>query len=61
VLGRFELLRTQARRKNTVSIALYALSVPAAYIHPAITMVLAFTVAAIYFLPDAFMGDAEQR
>jgi hypothetical protein len=44
-----------------VSIGLYALSVPAAYIHPAITMALAFTVAAIYFLPEAFMGDAEQR
>jgi uncharacterized membrane protein len=60
-LGRFDLLRTQARHKNMVSIGLYALSVPAAYIHPAITMALAFTVAAIYFLPEAFMGDAEQR
>ncbi len=59
--GRFELLRAQARRKNLISIGLYALSVPAAYLHPAITLVLAFTVAGIYFLPEAFMGDPEPR
>jgi uncharacterized membrane protein len=53
--------RAQARRKNLISIGLYALSVPAAYLHPAITMVLAFTVAGIYFLPEAFMGDPEPR
>ena len=60
-LGQFELLRGQARRKNLLTIGLYALSVPAAYLHPAITMVLAFTVAAIYFLPEALMRGAEQR
>jgi uncharacterized membrane protein len=60
-VGRFELMRTQARRKNLISIGLYAVSVPAAYLHPAITMALAFTVAGIYFLPEAFMGDADQR
>ena len=60
-VGGFDVLRGQARRKNLVSIGLYALSVPAAYLHPAITMGLAFTVAAIYFLPEAFMGNAEQR
>jgi TMEM175 potassium channel family protein len=60
-LGRFDLLRTQARRKNFISIGLYALSVPAAYLHPAITMVLAFAVAGLYFLPEAFMDDPEPR
>jgi uncharacterized membrane protein len=60
-VGGFDVLRGQARRKNLLSVSLYALSVPAAYLHPAITMGLAFTVAAIYFLPEAFMGDAERR
>jgi uncharacterized membrane protein len=60
-VGGFDVLRGQARRKNLVSIGLYALSVPAAYIHPAITMLLAFAVAGIYFLPEAFIGDAERR
>jgi uncharacterized membrane protein len=58
---RFDLLRDQARRKNYISIGLYALSVPAAYLHPAITMALAFTVAGIYFLPETLMGDRSQR
>jgi len=54
--GRYEALRGQARRKNYISIGLYALSVPAAFLHPAITMVLAFTVAGIYFLPETLLG-----
>jgi uncharacterized membrane protein len=59
--GRFEMLRDSARRKNYISIALYALAVPAAYLHPAITMVLAFAVAGIYFLPETLMGDRGKR
>jgi uncharacterized membrane protein len=59
--GRFDVLRDSARRKNYISIALCALSVPAAYLHPAITMVLAFAVAGIYFLPETLLGDREQR
>ena len=58
--GRFELLRGQARRKNYISIGLYALSVPAAFLHPAITMVLAFTVAGIYFLPETLLDKRER-
>jgi uncharacterized membrane protein len=59
--GRFDLLRAQARRKNSISIGLYALSVPAAYLHPAITMALAFAVAGLYFLPETLLGDRGQR
>lgn len=59
--GRFEALRDQARRKNYISIGLYALSVPAAFLHPAITMVLAFTVAGIYFLPQTLLDNRERR
>jgi TMEM175 potassium channel family protein len=39
-------LSWRAARKNYVSLALYALAVP-----------LAFTVAGIYFLPDAWLGE----
>ena len=46
--------------KNYVSIALYAASVPLAYVHPAITLVLAYMVAAIYFLPNAWLGERER-
>jgi uncharacterized membrane protein len=59
--GRFDLLRSQARRKNTISIGLYALSVPAAYLHPAITMVLAFAVAGLYFLPETLLDNPDRR
>ena len=59
--GRFDLLRAQARRKNLISIGLYALSVPAAYLHPAISMLLAFAVAGLYFLPETLLGDPEPR
>ena len=46
--------------RNFISIALYALSVPAAYLHPAITMVLGFAVAGIYFSPETLLGDRGQ-
>jgi uncharacterized membrane protein len=59
--ARFDVFRAQAQRKNLISIGLYAISVPAAYVHPALTMVLAFMVAGLYFLPDAFLGDIERR
>lgn len=36
--------------------ALYAVSVPLAYVHPAVTLAVAFLVAAIYFLPNAWLG-----
>jgi len=56
--------RTIGRRtaiKNYVSVALYAASVPLAFVHPAITLILAFTVSAIYFLPNAWLGEHTRR
>jgi uncharacterized membrane protein len=51
--------KTHARAawKNYVSMALYAVSVPLAYVHPAVTLAIAFLVAAIYFLPNAWLGE----
>ena len=46
--------------KNYVSIALYAASVPLAFVHPAITLALAYIVAAIYFLPNAWIGEPDK-
>jgi uncharacterized membrane protein len=47
----------RARRKNYVSLGLYAISIPLAFVHPALTLALAFAVAAIYFLPNAWLGE----
>ena len=46
----------RAAIKNWISVALYAASMPLAYVHPAITLALAYVVAAIYFLPNAWLG-----
>ena len=45
----------RAAIKNWNSLMIYAASVPLAFVHPALTLVLAFLVAAIYFLPDAWI------
>ena len=42
--------------KNIASLSMYAISIPLAFVHPAITLVLVFTVAGIYFLPNAWLG-----
>jgi len=31
--------------------------VPLAFVHPAISLVLAFVVSAIYFVPNAWLGE----
>ncbi len=51
--------RRRAATKNYVSIALYAASIPLAFVHPAITLAVCWAVAAIYFLPNAWLGDAK--
>lgn len=53
------MLGSRAAVKNYISLSLYAASVPLAYVHPAITLGLAFVVAAIYFLPNAWLGDED--
>jgi uncharacterized membrane protein len=51
----FGMVAHQSAIKNFISLALYAASVPLAFVHPAITLALAFLVAGIYFLPDAWI------
>jgi uncharacterized membrane protein len=53
----FVRVSNMARRKNYVSLGLYAISIPLAFVHPALTLGLAFAVAAIYFLPNAWLGE----
>jgi hypothetical protein len=43
------------------AIRIYAISVPLAYVHPAITLSLGFIVAAIYFLPHAWTEPDRPR
>jgi len=45
--------------KGYVSASLYAASIPLAYVHPAVTLVLCFVVAAMYFLPNAWLGESD--
>jgi uncharacterized membrane protein len=52
----YEVIWTRAARKNYLSIGLYAAAVPLAFVHPVIALVLAFAVAAIYFIPNAWLG-----
>ena len=33
------------------------MSVPLAFVHPAITLALCYAVAALYFLPNAWLGE----
>jgi TMEM175 potassium channel family protein len=47
----------RAAMKNYISIALYAASIPLAFVHPAITLAMCYLVAAIYFLPNAWLGE----
>jgi uncharacterized membrane protein len=52
--------RAVARRtavKEYGSLALYAAGIPLAYVNPWITLALAFVVAAIYFLPNAWLDE----
>jgi len=42
-----------ANWRNWIALALYALAVPAAYLHPAISLSLILAVALLYFVPEA--------
>jgi hypothetical protein len=55
----YEAVARRAARKNYVSLSLYVISVPLAFIHPAITLALTFVVAGIYFLPNAWLGEKD--
>jgi len=53
----YEAMSRRAARKNYISLALYLIAVPFAFVHPGITLTLNFLVAAIYFLPNAWLGE----
>jgi uncharacterized membrane protein len=55
----YRALARRAARKNYLSLALYAISIPLAFVHPAITLALAYLVAAIYFVPTAWLGESD--
>jgi len=52
----YQVVAHRSAIKNWISLMIYAASVPFAFVHPAITLALAFLVAAIYFLPDAWIS-----
>ena len=54
---KYDAMSGRSAAKNYISLAIYAVSIPLAYVHPAITLALAFVVAAIYFLPNAWLGE----
>jgi uncharacterized membrane protein len=54
----FEALCRSAFRKNIVSVGLYTISVPLAFVHPALTIGIAFLIEAIYFIPEIWLREA---
>ena len=42
-----------AKRRNWIAMLLYALAIPAAYLHPAMSLGLILGVSLLYFAPDA--------
>ena len=61
VRGKKEFSRMARRAvwKNCLSLALYATAIPLAYVHPAIALANCFAVAALYFLPNAFLARGD--
>jgi uncharacterized membrane protein len=45
--------------KNYFSLVLYATAIPLAFLHPAISLANCFGVAALYFLPNAFLARGD--
>jgi uncharacterized membrane protein len=41
------------RKRNRVALVLYAVAMPAAYLHPAVSLAIIVGVGALYFAPDA--------
>lgn len=42
-----------AGKRNWIALASYAIAIPAAYLHPAVTLVIIVGIAGLYFIPDA--------
>jgi uncharacterized membrane protein len=47
-----------ATRRNWIALALYAIAIPAAYLHPAISLALILAVALLYFVPEMLKRTA---
>jgi uncharacterized membrane protein len=43
-----------ASRRNWITLVAYALAIPAAWLHPAVTLFIILCSAVAYFIPDAF-------
>jgi uncharacterized membrane protein len=43
-----------ASKRNWIALVAYGVAIPAAYLHPAVTLVIILGIAAAYFIPDAF-------
>jgi uncharacterized membrane protein len=48
-----------ATRRNWVALLLYAVAIPAAYLHPAISLALILGVAMLYSVPEALKQMAK--
>jgi TMEM175 potassium channel family protein len=46
-----------ARKRNWLALGAYAAAIPAAYVHPAISLALIFAVAMLYFVPEASLRE----
>ena len=52
---KFARMAHRAVWKNYVGLTLYALAIPLAFVHPAITLAICFAVAGVYVLPNLFL------
>jgi uncharacterized membrane protein len=43
-----------ASKRNWIALVAYGAAIPAAYLHPAVPLVIILGIAAAYFIPDAF-------
>lgn len=56
----FRRIDRAAQLKNLFANALYATAIPGAYLHPAISLTLLAIIAAIYVVPEAWLGMKER-
>jgi uncharacterized membrane protein len=56
----FRRIDRAAQLKNLFATALYAAAVPGAYLHPSISLTLLAVIAAIYVVPEAWLGMREK-
>jgi uncharacterized membrane protein len=43
-----------ANKRNWIALVAYGAAIPAAWLHPAVTLLIILLIAAAYFIPDAF-------